>query len=78
LQRVFRASPKGAGKVVFSGVGKTAAELEFALRSGILLFNAESASELKLLSATAARLKKRAAIAIRVNPDVSAKTHPYI
>ena len=78
LQRVFRASPKGAGKVVFSGVGKKAAELEFALRSGILLFNAESASELKLLSATAARLKKRAAIAIRVNPDVSAKTHPYI
>jgi diaminopimelate decarboxylase len=63
---------------VFSGVGKTAAEMEIALRSEILLFNIESASELSLLSATAARLKKRAAIAVRVNPDVSAKTHPYI
>jgi diaminopimelate decarboxylase len=52
--------------------------MELALRSGILLFNIESASELNLLSATATRLKKRAAIAVRVNPDVSAKTHPYI
>jgi diaminopimelate decarboxylase len=59
-------------------VGKTAAEMELALRSGILLFNMESASELNLLSATATRLKKRAAVAVRVNPDVSAKTHPYI
>jgi len=78
LQRVLRASPKSARKVVFSGVGKTAGEMELALCSGILLFNVESASELKLLAATAARLKKRAAIAVRVNPDVSAKTHPYI
>ncbi len=78
LQRVLRARQKSAGNVVFSGVGKTATEMELALRSGILLFNIESASELNLLSATAARLKKRAAIAIRVNPDVSAKTHPYI
>jgi diaminopimelate decarboxylase len=78
LQRVLRASPKAAGKVVFSGVGKTAAEMELALRSGILLFNIESASELNLLSATATRLKKPAAVAVRVNPDVSAKTHPYI
>jgi diaminopimelate decarboxylase len=78
LQRVLRARPKAADEVVFSGVGKTAAEMELALRSGILLFNVESASELNLLSATATRLKKRAAIAIRVNPDVSAKTHPYI
>jgi diaminopimelate decarboxylase len=59
-------------------VGKTAAEMELALRSGILLFNIESASELDLLAATALRLKKKASIAIRVNPDVSAKTHPYI
>ena len=65
-------------KVVFSGVGKTAAELELALRSSILLFNIESASELKLLATVASRLKKKAAIAVRVNPDVSAKTHPYI
>jgi diaminopimelate decarboxylase len=80
LQRVLRVRRKAASKpkVVFSGVGKTAAEMELALRSGILLFNIESASELNLLSATATRLKKRAAIAVRVNPDVSAKTHPYI
>jgi diaminopimelate decarboxylase len=78
LQRVLRVSPKAASKVVFSGVGKAAAEMEIALRSGILLFNIESASELNLLSATATRLKKQAAVAIRVNPDVSAKTHPYI
>src|SRR2546430_12542369 len=64
--------------ILFSGVGKTAAEMELALRSGILLFNIESASELNLLSATATRSKKRAAVAVRVNPDVSAKTHPYI
>ncbi len=82
LERVLRASPKAAGKVVgkvvYSGVGKTAAEMELALRSGLLLFNIESASELNLLSATATRLKKPAAVAVRVNPDVSAKTHPYI
>jgi diaminopimelate decarboxylase len=78
LQRVLRVSRKAASKVVFSGVGKTAAEMELALRSGILLFNIESASELNLLAAVATRLKKRAAIAVRVNPDVSAKTHPYI
>jgi len=82
LQRVLRANRKAASrvasKVVFSGVGKTAAEMELALRSGILLFNIESASELNLLSATATRLKKRATVAVRVNPDVSAKTHPYI
>ena len=78
LHRVLRVGRKNASKVVFSGVGKTAAEMELALRSGILLFNIESASELNLLSATATRLKKRAAVAVRVNPDVSAKTHPYI
>jgi diaminopimelate decarboxylase len=82
LQRVLRVSRKAASraasKVVFSGVGKTAAEMELALRSGILLFNIESASELSLLSATATRLKKQAAVAVRVNPDVSTKTHPYI
>jgi diaminopimelate decarboxylase len=78
LERVLRSSPKAASKVVFSGVGKTAQEMELALRSGILLFNVESASELNLLAATATRLKKRARIAVRVNPDVPAKTHPYI
>ena len=78
LERVLRAAPKGAAKVVFSGVGKTVSEIELALKSGILLFNVESASELRALAATAARLKKKASIALRVNPDVSAKTHPYI
>jgi diaminopimelate decarboxylase len=78
LQRVLKVSRKAAGKVVFSGVGKTAAEMELALRSGILLFNVESASELSLLSSIAKRLKKMASVAVRVNPDVSAKTHPYI
>jgi diaminopimelate decarboxylase len=63
---------------VFSGVGKTVAEIELALKSRILLFNVESASELTALGAAAARLNKKAAIALRVNPDVSAKTHPYI
>lgn len=78
LQRVLRISPKAAKKVVFSGVGKSAAEMELALCSGIVLFNIESASELSLLSRTATRLKKRASVALRVNPDVSTKTHPYI
>jgi diaminopimelate decarboxylase len=78
LERVLRVNREAASKVVFSGVGKTAAEMELALRSGILLFNIESASELKLLAASATRLKKQAAVAMRVNPDVSAKTHPYI
>jgi diaminopimelate decarboxylase len=78
LQRVLRVKRAAARRVVFSGVGKTVPEMELALKAGILLFNIESASELRVLAATAARLKKRAAVAIRVNPDVSAKTHPYI
>ena len=78
LGRVLKVDRKAAGRVVFSGVGKTAAEMECAVRSGILLFNVESESELRWLSLIATRLKKRAAMAVRVNPDVSAKTHPYI
>jgi len=78
LERVLRIRPKAAASVVFSGVGKTVPEMELALKSGILLFNVESASELRTLASTAARLKKKAQIALRVNPDVSAKTHPYI
>ena len=78
LQRVMRARRSAVRKVVFSGVGKTVEEMELALRAGILLFNVESASELRLLAETAARLKKTAPVALRVNPDVSAKTHPYI
>lgn len=78
LERVLRVKRVAARSVVFSGVGKTVPEMELALRAGILLFNVESVSELRALAATAARMKKRAAVAVRVNPDVSAKTHPYI
>ncbi len=77
LYRVLQAGGK-ASRTVFSGVGKTAAEIDYALRSGILLFNCESESELRLLSERARRLRTRARIALRVNPRVNAKTHPYI
>ena len=78
LERVRRAQKKALKKVVFSGVGKTVAELKLALSSGILLFNVESEGELALLAECAASLRKTAAIALRVNPDVPAETHPYI
>jgi diaminopimelate decarboxylase len=78
LERVLRVDRRAAKRVVYSGVGKTVPEMEFALRAGILLFNIESASELEALAETAARMKRQAAIAVRVNPDVSTKTHPYI
>jgi diaminopimelate decarboxylase len=78
LERVLHVKPRGATSIVFSGVGKNVREMELALKSGILLFNIESASELRTLAITARRLKKKASIAIRVNPDVSAETHPYI
>ncbi len=78
LQRVRTAARKATGKVVFSGVGKMADEIDEALQAGILLFNVESASELEVLAARAAHLRKQAAFAIRVNPDVAANTHPYI
>jgi diaminopimelate decarboxylase len=66
------------GKVVFSGVGKSAAEMEAALAAGILCFNVESAAELALLDQVAGRMGRRAPVSLRVNPDVDAKTHPYI
>jgi diaminopimelate decarboxylase len=65
-------------KVVFSGVGKTQAEIEQALRAGILCLNLESEAELERVATIAARLGVRAPVAFRVNPDVDAKTHPYI
>ena len=77
LFRVLEAGGK-ASRVVFSGVGKTSEEMDYALRSRIFLFNCESESELRLLSERAARLKVRARVALRVNPRVGAKTHPYI
>jgi diaminopimelate decarboxylase len=78
LQRVITVGKKFSAHVVFSGVGKLAGEIDQALRAGILLFNVESASELELLGARAAHLRKPANFAIRVNPDVEARTHPYI
>lgn len=78
LERILRVNKEAAQRVVFSGVGKTAAEIDLALRSGILIFNVESAGELDLLAERAGKLRKRARIALRVNPDVFAETHPYI
>ncbi len=77
LQRVLAAGGK-AERVIFSGVGKTAQEMALALQAGIACFNVESEAELHQLSAVAARLGRRAAISVRVNPDVDARTHPYI
>ena len=77
LRRVLAAGGDPA-KVVFSGVGKTAAALRFALERGVGTFNVESESELRRLDAIARELGVRASIALRVNPDVDAKTHPYI
>lgn len=78
LERVLAAAPQAVERVVFSGVGKTAAEIDLALKSGILQFNVESEAELALLAERAAKLKKHARFALRVNPDVFADTHPYI
>jgi diaminopimelate decarboxylase len=78
LERVLYADKNAVSRVVFSGVGKTAAEMDLALKSGILLFNLESEAELQVLAERAAKLRKTARIAFRVNPDVLAKTHPYI
>jgi len=78
LERVLAAAPEAVGLVAYSGVGKTAAEIDLALKAGILAFNVESEAELKLLASRAAKLKTRARFALRVNPDIFAKTHPYI
>jgi len=78
LERVLHIDKRAARKVVFSGVGKTRDEMHAALKAGILLFNVESPSELQTLADCAAQARKSANIAVRVNPDVLAKTHPYI
>jgi len=77
LQRVLAAGGD-ARKVVFSGVGKTALEMRMALEAEILCFNVESAPELTRLNEVAGSIGKVASISLRVNPDVDAKTHPYI
>jgi len=78
LERVRRAAPTALGRVVFSGVGKQVWEMDAALSAGILLFNVESEAELEILSQRAVLADKNAKIALRVNPDVFAETHPYI
>ena len=65
-------------KIVYSGVGKREDEIEYALKTGILMFNVESSQELQVINEVAGRLKKKAPISIRVNPDIDPKTHPYI
>ncbi len=77
---LYRALKAGAdaSRIVFSGVGKTAEEMACAIKEGILMFNVESPEELRLLDEVAGRLNKKAPFAIRVNPDVDPKTHPYI
>ncbi|MDE3166473.1 MAG: diaminopimelate decarboxylase [Acidobacteriota bacterium] len=77
LFRVLRAGGDPS-KIVFSGVGKTRDEVEYALSSGIHSFNCESEAELALIDALASRLGLKAGFSIRVNPDVDAVTHPYI
>ena len=77
---LFRVLKAGAdpGKVVFSGVGKTRDEMEYALRSGILMFNVESEQEMEALNEVAGSLGVVAPMSFRINPDVDPQTHPYI
>jgi diaminopimelate decarboxylase len=77
LQRVL-AAEGAANKVVFSGVGKTAAEMRLGIEAGILCFNVESEAELERLNVVAGQVGRKAPVSLRVNPDVDAQTHPYI
>jgi len=78
LARVLKVDRRASRDVVFSGVGKTADEIAAALRAGILMFNVESESELAVVARTAAHAKKKARVALRVNPHIETETHPYI
>ncbi|MFV2055897.1 MAG: diaminopimelate decarboxylase [Thiohalomonadales bacterium] len=77
LERVLKAGGEVA-KVVFSGVGKNAQEMQRALEVGVMCFNVESEAELRLLNDVAGKMSRTATVSLRVNPDVDAKTHPYI
>lgn len=77
LERVLLAGG-AADKVIFSGVGKSSAEIEFALKNNIRCFNVESLAELERINSIAQRLNKIAPVSLRINPDVDAHTHPYI
>ena len=78
LARMLKVDRRAAEDVVFSGVGKTADEIAAGLRAGILMFNVESESELAVLARCAARARKKARVALRVNPHIETETHPYI
>jgi diaminopimelate decarboxylase len=65
-------------KIVYAGVGKTQEEIEYALRSGILMFNVESEDELREIDGVAGGMKMKAPVALRINPDIDPETHPYI
>jgi diaminopimelate decarboxylase len=77
---LYRASQAGMdpGKIVYSGVGKRPEEIKAALKAGILLFNLESSQELEEINRIAGHLKLKARVALRINPNIDAKTHPYI
>ena len=77
---LFRALKAGIDpqKIVFAGIGKTGEEIAYALRSNILMFNVESPLELKKIDEVAGGLGLKARVALRVNPDIDPKTHPYI
>jgi len=77
---LFRALKAGIDpqKIVFAGIGKTGEEISFALKSNILMFNVESSHELKKINEVAGSLGVKARVALRVNPDIDPKTHPYI
>ncbi len=77
---LFRALKAGIRpeRIVYAGIGKTETEIRYALKAGILMFNVESSEELKEINRIAGMMKKKAPVALRVNPDIDAKTHPYI
>ncbi len=77
LARLQRAGAR-PDRIVYSGVGKTADEVDRAIGAGILMFNVESSGEMELVEARARHLRRRASVALRVNPDVEAETHPYV
>ena len=77
---LFRALKAGipAGKIVYAGVGKTEDEIRFALKSRVLMFNVESADEMREIDRVAGTMKMKAPVALRINPDIDPQTHPYI
>ncbi|MCL4478427.1 MAG: diaminopimelate decarboxylase [Deltaproteobacteria bacterium] len=77
LYRALKAGIK-ADRIVYSGVGKTEEEIAYAIKENILLFNAESIEEIDIINSVAKKLKKKARVGIRINPDIDPQTHPYI